>query len=112
MHRSVVEAVKPWIIATIGTGCGFALFFGIAFAIAQAFGLWHGRQLPMPHADVVYWLGFLSGTAFGTTIGMLFTAWWLYRTRAIHRPSPEFSAIGDDNHTGRFSMPAPIGRQH
>jgi hypothetical protein len=25
----------------------------------------------MPQAQVVYWLGFLSGTPFGTTIGML-----------------------------------------
>jgi hypothetical protein len=34
----------------------------------------------MSHADVVYWFGFLSGTAFGNTIGMLFTVWWLHRT--------------------------------
>jgi hypothetical protein len=33
----------------------------------------------MSHADVVYWLGFLSGTAFGNTIGMPFTVWWLHR---------------------------------
>jgi hypothetical protein len=27
--------------------------------------------------------GFLSGTPFGTMIGILFTAWWLHRTRLI-----------------------------
>lgn len=32
----------------------------------------------MSHIDVVYWLGFLSGTPFGTVIGILFTAWWLH----------------------------------
>lgn len=37
----------------------------------------------MSHLDVSFWFGFLSGTAFGTTIGILFTAWWLHRTRSI-----------------------------
>jgi hypothetical protein len=39
----------------------------------------------MSHIDVVYWLGFLSGTPFGTVIGILFTAWWLHRVAGADR---------------------------
>jgi hypothetical protein len=34
----------------------------------------------MSYDDTVYWVGFLWGTVFGNTIGMLFTVWWLHRT--------------------------------
>jgi hypothetical protein len=43
MHRPLTEAAKPWLIATIGTGTGFALFFGLAIAIVQVLRLGHGR---------------------------------------------------------------------
>ena len=51
----------------------------------------------MSQAQVVYWIGFLSGTAFGTTIGMLFTAWWLHRTRV--------RALAPDHHGFTVSLP-------